>query len=143
MGIDWRSILAGVITAVILGAGGLAINAATSGQLLRWLGGVTQKDVADTLDVQISLGDTGVGSTSADGSGTYSAIVTQNNCPPGSILISAYCSDTPESHAKGAMGNLYLVGMANGAAYCNWSGITKPTVFQATAKAVCLKIASK
>ncbi len=156
---DWKSITNGivgsVITAMLIGGGGYVANLASSGALVRMLGGMTEAQVSeyiekhrptnvmpsDDLKLELVAGNTSWSIKNADGS--FVALVEPSSCPAGAVLINAYCGINDEG-THGATGNLQRVGLGpNDTFYCTWNGVNKPDSFQGHASPVCLRIAKK
>jgi hypothetical protein len=141
---DWRTIISAIVgsvlTAVVLGIGGLFVNFASNGALVRALGGMTQEDVAQYLKAHLKeyLPPSGVQAedlkldfipgelkyANKDDHGFVNASVSQTFCHDGSFLIGGYCGFTQDESLKGAGGTLQSFGLNSAREFfCDWKDV--------------------
>jgi len=156
---DWKSIITGVVGSVlgtiVLGGGGYLVNLATSGALVRALGGMTEAQVAayiekrhpatlvhfDDVKLEVVSG-TGSSSTKND-NGSFEAYAEPTSCPNASILIGGYCG-IDDYIKKGIAANLQRAGLgSDGSFYCTWNNVNKPDAFHGWAQPMCVRLSKK
>jgi hypothetical protein len=97
------------------------------------------------MQFQVFGGDwSGISELDPERPSLYAASVGQKECPPGSVLISAFCTPTDALLRKGVHADLQQYGLAyDGRAYCSWNASSSSENFVGKAQAVCLKLSKQ